>query len=896
MKQNPHIRLFSHYPLAQLAVAYSTGILLANFCNFKTSWFLTTAGLFSVLTFALRNHQKISGPFLLLAFLFIASGLFSIEHTRTPANSLRLLLTEDEQSVLLTGEIVGPVEYSRDRVDLVMNVHEVSTSHYKRQTTGLVSLVALFKTPADNEQYRKLDLHHGSRLQVLASINRADKYRNPGVSTISEYLDRKNYDATGIVKSLVPSGEANVFRPLVWLYSWRSSLQDQIDQNFSPDTAGVLDAALLGDRYNLTKSTTERYREAGTFHMLVISGLHISLIGGLIFLLARRLTRRRWGQFVVSNLVVWAYTLAVGAEASVVRASLMFTLITFAGVVFRSASALNSLGAAALVLLVKSPKDLFDPSLQLTFLSVLAIVVIAWPLLQNFRAIGGWHPTRETPFPPQCHPFIKTICEWFYWDERRWQSELQRMPHRYRLFKSPVAVWLERNHLQRPLRYSFNSIVVSLSVQLVLLPFLIIYFHRLSISSLVLNIVVGLLLAALCGVALAAVLLSQLSTTLATPLFKFANLLDWLTTHSVDPFSRLGIASIRLGEYSGHGLMVYAIYYLPLLVLVFTALRWSPLVAPCLRKRRRNPLVWLAVLMQLSMLTIVLVHPFSTGRPDGKLHVDFLDVGQGDAALITMPDGATLLVDGGGRPTFRLSSNQVFERESRSIGEMVVSEYLWWRGLDAVDYVLATHADADHIDGLNDVVRNFHVRAALVGRSPQEDAEYVKFAGSINATHTAVELIGSGDELHFGEVVMRILWPLPSADPKAPSQNNDSVVLLIKFGERAILLTGDIEKETETQLLASYPNLHVDLVKVAHHGSHSSSIEKFVHATSPQYAVISVGRTSMFGHPHPEVVERWKQTGADVLTTGQSGTISVTTDGKEMWVKKYVDEVSTVTR
>jgi competence protein ComEC len=889
MKKNPHVRLFSHYPLTQLAVAYSTGILLANFFPFKTRGLLITAGLCSLLSFVLRK-QNIAGPFLLLAFLFAGSSLSLLEHTQTPANSLKLLLTDDEQSVLLTGAIVGPVEYSRDRLNLVMNVDEVSTSTSRRQTTGLVSLVALFKTPADNEQYRNLDLHHGLRLQVVATINRSDKYRNPGVSTITEYLDRKNYDATGIIKSLTLSGESNVFRPLVWLYSWRSLLQDEIDQHFSPDAAGVLDAALLGNRYNLTKNTIERYREAGTFHVLVISGLHISFIGGLVFLFMRWLTRRRLSQFVVSNLIVWAYTLAVGAEASVVRATLMFTLVTLAGVIFRPASALNSLGATALVLLVKSPKDLFDPSLQLTFLSVLAIVVIAWPLLQNFQAIGSWQPTRETPYPPRCHPLLKTMCEWFYWSERRWQTERQRLPHRYRLFKSPVAIWLERNHLQRSLRYIFNSIVVSVSVQLVLLPFLIIYFHRLSLSSLVLNIVVSLLLASLCGVALIAVLISQLSTTLAAPLFNFANLLDWLTTHCVDPFSHFGIASIRLGEYSGRGVLVYAIYYVPLLVLVFTLLRWHPFVTPHSIKPSRKSLAWLAVSIHIGMLFIVLVHPLSAGRPDGKLHIDFLDVGQGDSALITLPDGATLLIDGGGRPNFRQSSAQVVERESRSIGEIVVAEYLWWRGLDAVDYVLATHADADHIDGLNDVVRNFRVRAGLVGRNPHDDAEYVKFDNSLKATRTPVELITAGDELHFGEVVMRVLWPQASTDPKAPSQNNDSVVLLIKFRERAFLLTGDIEKEAEAQLLASCPDLHVDVVKVAHHGSRSSSIENFVHATSPRYAVISVGRTSMFGHPHPEVVERWKENGATVLTTGQCGTISVTTDGKGIWISKYVEE------
>src|SRR4030095_10996238 len=210
----------------------------------------------------------------------------------------------------------------------------------------------------------------------------------------------------------------------------------EIDARFAPETAGVLDAALLGNRYNLSQSAAERFREGGTFHVLVISGLHISFLGGLVFLVVRRLTKRRVVQFVLPAIIVWSYSIAVGAEASVVRAALMFTFAGLATIVFRQATSLNALGAAALILLVHSPKEIFDPSFQLTFLSVLAIVAIAWPLLVKMSAIGSWHPTRSTPYPPACSPALKTFCETLFWSERKWQQELDRSPHDYRLFKA----------------------------------------------------------------------------------------------------------------------------------------------------------------------------------------------------------------------------------------------------------------------------------------------------------------------------------------------------------------------------------------------------------------------------------------------------------------------------
>jgi competence protein ComEC len=217
-----------------------------------------------------------------------------------------------------------------------------------------------------------------------------------------------------------------------------------------------------------------------------------------------------------------------------------------------------------------------------------------------------------------------------------------------------------------------------------------------------------------------------------------------------------------------------------------------------------------------------------------------------------------------------------------------VSQYLWSRGIDQVDYVLATHADADHIDGLNDVARNFRVRGAIVARTPADDPEYARFAATMKEMDVPVEQTGAGDVLHFGSVSAEVLWPPPARDENAPSRNNDSIMLLIRYGEKSMLLTGDIEKQGETAVLREGMKLKSDLVKVAHHGSQTSSIKAFVAATHPSLAIISVGRTSMFGHPNKEVVERWRASGAEVMTTGQKGTISVVTDGRALAVSTFV--------
>lgn len=862
----PHRSLFSQHPLAQLAVAFAAGICAANYFSVRPG--VSLGVLCSVLALILlwKRRLQAAGIILLAAVFFTGAVLAELERRSNGLSEIRNLV---EQPCTLTGWLDGPPEFARDRVYLSLRVEEPAS--------GRVSLLAPFRNAAAGDAFKQLQLRYGTRIRINTTLEREGHYRNPGVSTLADFLDRNGYDASGIIKSpasITRLEDTSVFPALAWLYEWRARLQQQIDARFAPETAGVLDATLLGNRYNLSHSASERFREGGTFHVLVISGLHISFIGGIVYLLMRRLTRRRLVQFMLPAIIIWAYSISVGTDASVVRAALMFTFAGLGTIVFRQSNSVNALGAAALVLLIHSPKVLFNPSFQLTFLSVLAIVVIAWPLLLKLSAIGAWYPARSTPYPPACSRVLKTFCEILFWREQKWQAELARSSHKYRLFKAETAPWLERYHVQPVMRYIFGAVVVSASVLLMLLPLMIVYFHRLSLSSLVLNIVVSVLLAALVAVALMALLVSQVSTVLSAPLFRLADAIDWVMVHSVDPFSSLGLASLRLPEYSGPASMLYGIYYLPLLFLIVALLHWQPLGSRLQRECKLQRHVPLLSLAQLVLLTVLALHPLSAACADGKLRVDFLDVGQGDSALITMPDGTTLLVDAGGNTT----------DSARRIGETVVSEYLWWRGLSRIDYVLATHADADHIDGLNDVVKNFSVRGALIARRPGHDPEFKKFSKSLTETGTYSETIQAGDVIRFSDVEVYVLWP-PVSDDKWT--NNNSIVLRIQFGERSILFTGDIEQAAERALTASQPQRRADVVKVPHHGSKTSSTEGFVRATMPTLAVISVGRNSRFGHPHKDVVERWQANGATVITTGDYGTITITSDGHDLSLKTF---------
>jgi competence protein ComEC len=900
---------FNPHPLALLALCFANGILTARFINLPLAICLACGAGFSiiaVLCFFRRKHTYAS-VFICLAFFCAGAGLAAIEKRSVRADRVQRLYDEgviaSGDPVELTGVLERQPEPAPDGFYLTLRVEKLRFKETERDASGEVWLYAPVSAASVGAEYEALELRYGARVRVMCALRRAESFRNPGVSSFTEYLERRGADATATIKSplLVERlDDERVFLPLAWLYLWRQQLLGEMDRLFNYETAGVLKATLLGNRHQLSRRAAERFREGGTFHIIVISGLHISFIGGVMLFIARRLTRRRAWQFAASVTALWAYTLAVGAEATVVRAALMFTVVALAPVLHRRAHSLNALGAAALGLLVWRPSELFDPSFQLTFLSVLLIVAVAWPLIQRARDVGAWHPTRVSPYPPRCPRWWRMLGETLFWSEKSWQRELKRSVWSCRLFKTPLAARLERLHLQRPLRYCFNALVVSACVQVGLLPLLVVYFHRFSLSSFILNIFVGVLMAAFSIVALSAILLAQLSAQLAAPLARLAEIANFLMAHSVDPFSSAGIAALRLPEYTGWPALIYVLYFVPLTVLAFALARWNPLrliekdsagesLVPHLVSK-------VAALALFAALILIVFHPASGAKSDGRLRVDFLDVGQGDALLLTMPDGTTLLVDGGGRAGGQardarvegVNATESFEADRRSVGEAVVSEYLWWRGLDQVDYILATHADADHIDGLNDVMRNFKVHASLVARAPANDPEYAIFAATAREKSVPVILVGRGDVLRFGEVEAQVLWPERSNRPGAPSTNDDSMVLRVRFGERVFLLTGDVERQAETTLSRAPDALRCDVLKVAHHGSKTSSIESFVAATSPKLAVISVGQYSIFGHPHQDVLKRWRANGAEILTTGRSGTITVSTDGRDLRVETFV--------
>jgi competence protein ComEC len=849
--------------------------------------------------------------FLFLAIAFTSLGAFYFQSREAAMPNDRLKLAY-ETGQISSGDPVEVEGILRGKPELAINGYflelKADKIFYKGEQKPVSGNIRYFAPLRDEElvrEYEQLGLGYGSRVRIACNLRREEAFVNPGVTSRLDLLDQQDTDVSGIIESpllIQKIGRDRVFSPVAWVYEQRQNLVREFKAKFSVSTAGIMIASLLGDKYFLDRQTADIFREGGTFHVLVISGLHITFIGALVVALLHLITRRKLWQFIAANIFLWSYTLAVGAQVPVVRAAIMFTILLLARLIYRNGTLLNSLGACAIILLVWRPADLFTASFQLTFISVGAIVACAFPLIENLRRIGRWSPNKAAPFPARVPEWLKRFCEMLYWRDEVWKIERKRNVWSANLFKSPYFKWVEARGIKGLAAYLFEGILVSFVVQIWLLPLLVVYFNRVSFASVLLNLWVGFFMGLESFSAVIAVLFAQVNSALALPVIKLTEILNWLLLSVPRIFVANDWASVRPALYSGPWRAVYVLYFVPVLLISVAANKWRPFSYTTRQEDDSKAWKFPPVLIKASVAAVLLLtflvvfHPFSAPRPDGKLHFDFLDVGQGDSTLVTFPDGRTLLIDGGGQPAIRQivprdgEPDEIFEPDTGRVGETVVSPFLWQRGYSRVDYILATHADTDHMQGLVDVAKNFRVRAALLARAPADDPDFNELAAVLQQRGVPIARISRGDVIVFDDVRIEVLYPeeLRSGDPAGERwDNNHSIVLRVTYGEMKFLLTGDIEGPAEKALLGEPASLKADVVKVPHHGSHTSSTENFVNAVGAKYAVIPVGNRSRFGHPHKEVVDRWLNSGAKVMTTGERGTITITTDGHDLEIRTY---------
>lgn len=595
------------------------------------------------------------------------------------------------------------------------------------------------------------------------------------------------------------------------LLDFKTHVQSIVTRMLPDPEASLLSGILLGNDQGISDRLMEAFNNTGTSHIIAISGFNFSIITAMLFrLLKNRLSLRRAGPLAIATIV--AYTILVGAKAGVVRAAIMGSLLVAAEMVRRQTFTPASLMAAGIGMTVADPLVAGDVSFQLSFAATWGLVLYSEPLKERTllaltRVMG-----------PQ--------------------------------FAARLTGWLG------------DALLLTLAAQIATLPLVVFYFGRLSPVSLLTNLLVLPVqphvmalggLAAICGVLFAP--LGHIAAWLSFPFL-------WWTIRAVEMTAAIpgGSLETRLrlpGLVVSYAIIAVLTWVAPRMV---RSLKPETKVSPRLALTAGLGSAGASLLLAVSLLRVL---------PDGRLHVAFLDVGEGEAILIQTPSGRHILVDGGPDPALLTAH----------LGR----ELSFWNR--SLDLVVATHPDSDHVNGLPVAMANYRIGALVTNGQTDGPPAWEEMLASAERASIPVVTAVSGQVITVGDGVrLAVLHP---GARLAEGYDDNSIVLRLQFGRATFLLTGDAGQGVESDLIQANPTLQSTVLKAADSGDRDGTNQVLLDAVNPWLVVFSVGDAAHNPNHHPaeKVLQRVDKMGCAVGRTDQLGSIHLSTDGVQLWVE-----------
>jgi len=820
--------------LALLAAAWLAGLLVGlRYSADPLPVFLLALATVPV-ALLLRIYGRSPGIALVL-------GLFLLGFWRPQVSGLpeSPLTVQEQQEVSLSGRIVNDPEPTARRVKLELAVESIDRGAGPFPQEGR-ALVYADPPPALVAKRSYPYFRYGDKLNLTGSLQQPQPI---GDFDYPAYL--ASLDIQGILwasrAELVAEGGG--LPGLAQIYAVRRHLARSLESALPEPQSSLSRALLLGQRGQITGDLADRFRTTGTSHLLAISGLHVGVLLLLTMGVAGEvLGRQRQIYLLLPLSAIWVYVAISGLPPSALRAAIMGSVLLAAIALGRPRSLLPALALAAALMTAWNPQVLTQVSFQLSF-AAMAGIAVALPLqarlrekMATARILGrGW-----------ASPLLRHILGW-----------------------------------------TAAALLVSLAATLATFPLVAFHFNRVPLF--------GIFVTLLALPALPFLLVSSLVSAgagLIHPLLgQVFGWVAWLPLSYLLALVSHGPDTTVSGTWIGKP-FIWS-WYLVLAGLVFLpeltgrlrrlgdyriSLRswakvggtgnwspgnWSP---------KDRALGFAAGILMLSSIGIILLVRSSVGA-DGLLHVHFFDVGQGDSILIVTPNGRQVLVDGGPEA----------ESATRALSGVLSP-------MDrSLDLVALTHLDADHSRGLLQVLNRYRVDDVLVGRPDEDAALYPQWRQALERQQILPIRLFAGYRIQLEQdVSLEVLHPPGEGAPGSfLDANNSGLVLRLVYRDVSILLTADIEAEAERRLLDASATIKSDVLKIAHHGSKTSTTAPFLQKVQPSLAIISVGADNRFGHPHAEIVNRLQHALGDrnIYRTDRNGDTEVISDGITLWVK-----------
>ncbi len=721
------------------------------------------------------------------------------------------------EDVTVKGYIASAPEIKEDKVSYIVQVHSIRKG-YRGQFADNRGKVIL-KTLADDKQ----DLFdYGTEVTFEGRLTQPGGVRNPGGFDYRMYLAQKGVGATVFsYPYMIRKGDEVKGNFLIKAgLTIRNRIVYVIDNSLPPQQAGLLNGMLIGYREGLSDEVREAFSESGLMHVMAVSGANVAFLIAPVALLLKLLRVRK----KAANLMIIAFlnlfVCVTGFEPSVLRAVFMACVLLVSALLYREPDVYSAVSVSCIIMLVINPCMLFNIGFQLSYAATMGIVML-------YKNISKLISCRFLP---------KKVAD---------------------------------------------ILGATLAAQAGVLPITLIHFNRVSLISILPNVLVAPLLEIITVLGSIMAIVGQFSLFLSRLIGYLNNIFLSAVLYITKWSSSVPFASVTTITPT---LAAAVLYY----VVIWFLLWYKPLKGLRLNIRHLSIALSLTALLCLASSVI-----------PSSLDIVFLDVGQGDSAFIRTCSGRTVLIDGGG------SSNPAV---ASSVGEMTVVPFLLDYGAGSLDVIIATHAHSDHIQGLISVLDTIKVRRLIIP-SLADDSCFGVLLDKAKEKGVPVYRCSRGEIIRLDDhTFMNVLSPEKGCAVDMELLNNTSLVLKLCYGETSVMFMGDAEREVEERLLIEasglsaiepyegetlpdtmpgMPMLESDVIKIGHHGSDTSTIEGFLLAVDPEAAVISTGKNN-FGHPSPKVLDLLNDNNVEYFRTDECGAVILKSDGRNISIKRTV--------
>lgn len=836
-------------------------MLLGEAAVITENYFWCVIILLTTILWIVRNKNIRSMVALFFMFIFFVMGVLNIMSTGKK-EKLCTEIGDRELPCTVSGKIKEIKTDGLSDTYYITADSIVSSEFAYKGKIGIVIYTSAGKEQKNNPgntDHIYLDYINGDYICMSGTVSVPDSATNPGTFDQYIYLRNKGYYLC-ISNGTIESGNHRPYSIEGFLYGIKNRCTKIIDNSFDSESAGIVKAMLVADKSTLDKNIKKLYSENGIAHIMAISGVHVAIIGMTLYGFLRKLRIGRLISGTFSIAIIILYGIMTGMSSSTERAVIMLILSIAAEYFGRKTDAPTSMGFAMIIMVLGNPYVILDAGFQLSFAAITGVTVVAPQLRKLLRMFKG---------------FIKET------DEKKKQKHKKIMSLRKMIIKL------------------IDALVVGIASFITTTPVIIYYYYQFPPYSILINLIVIPLVSLIVGGSILVVLTGLFFAGAAVVMTYPVRLILFGYKYLCIFASGLPGASVLVGHISIGMLFVY---YLSV-VLIFAILRMIRIG----KTEREGPILYLMLATVLFLTVVYEVYSY-----DKSLKIVYMDVGQGDGALLRTSGHGGILIDGGS------SSN-------KRVGEYVMVPVLKYYGVSEVEYAFVSHGDADHVSGLeyllNEEQSGVHVVNLVLPEYGNQDALqelkseatannvniiYMKPGDNITYNHQHAETInieclypdeeaGQGvlDTNNLSMILKTtITWDVREADIENLNKSSDSDASL------SLLFVGDAGIAAEKRLIELYgknslgeisDSIACDILKVGHHGSRNSSGSDFLKRVSAMYGIISCGKDNRYGHPHAETLERLKMADTKYMTTKEHGAIILSIERGDWSLSGYID-------